>query len=86
MIADAHLTQAIDGLALAMVLLLGFALGMILTILFVMARHSGHRSDHAPEEVEEKPAPRPKARRETGDTRRPWERDADWWRGDNQDD
>lgn len=79
MLSSSPLTEASDGLAIAMVLLLGFALGMILTILIVMARHSGRKPDLELEDDEERPdAVTPIAGKDS--PRDSWEKDPDWWR------
>lgn len=75
-----------DALAMAMVALLSFALGMIVTILFVMARSgsSGPEvdsdlflddddEDESSHNVEAGEQPRESPREE-------WEQDADWWK------
>jgi hypothetical protein len=84
MITDTSLTDASDGLAIVMVLLVGFALGMILTLLVVMARNSGKKPDVLTDDEESaneppKPEPRP-----PGNTKgSPWERDGDWWKNED---
>ncbi len=76
-----------DMLTLSMVALLGFALGMIVTILFMMARREPKTSDietdfsqeveestfqENPEAAGDQPAEAP--------PRELWEKDPDWWR------
>ena len=84
-----HLALAAeDILPLSMVALLSFSLGMIVTILFVMARGSSSRPDlendffedeeeasyqeDNPEATDEHPAEAPK--------KDLWEKDPDWWK------
>ena len=71
------LTKASDGLALTMLFLIAFSLGMILTILLVMARNAGKKPELHIEKEEENP---PLAK--TGNSEQPqdWEREADWWK------
>lgn len=72
-----------DALALTMVLLLGFSLGMILTILVVMARHAGRKPDLTAEFEESEPDDRESPTRAGDGPEEPgeeWERAADWWK------
>ena len=71
-----------DAVALTMVALLGFALGMILTILVVMARHAGRKPDPAEEfdEAEEDALPRVNPGDPPAEKREAWEREANWWK------
>lgn len=77
--------SAVDGLVLTMVALLSFSLGMVLTLLVIIAK-SGHRQternncfldarhDWSP------PQENAEVGEQSGDPRAPWERDPDWWR------
>ncbi|NNC90648.1 MAG: hypothetical protein HKN82_19495 [Akkermansiaceae bacterium] len=71
-----------DAVALTMMALLGFALGMILTILIVMARHAGRKPDVTGElEGDEDDAtPRTRAGEPPAEPRDEWEREPDWWK------
>lgn len=74
---------AADTLAFAMVALLGFALGMIVTILFVMARTGSSRPDLGGDIFEEEEETSHNV--EAGDqpkevAREEWEQDPDWWK------
>ena len=80
---EAPLTEAIDGLAITMVLLIGFSLGMILTILIVMARNSGKNPDVLPEDDDEKRPPQPQSHRPKKEESPSWERDGDWWKDED---
>jgi hypothetical protein len=76
-----------DGMALTMVGILGFALGMILTILIVMARNAGRKPDIEEglfDDEEEAPTDRDKKRagspQDDEPPRKEWEKDGDWWK------
>jgi len=83
----AHL--AVDGLVLTMVALLSFSLGMVLTLLVIIAR-SGHRrverdnclldARHDWGPSGEPPQENAEVGEQSGDPGAPWERDPDWWR------
>ena len=73
------LVQASDGVALTMLVLIAFSLGIILTILVVMARDAGKKPDlNLPEE--NPPPKHPAKKGPDGDTPQDWEREADWWK------
>ena len=75
-----------DGMALTMVALLAFSLGMILTLLWVMARNAGRKPDIEDGLIEEEEDPAPPRKRPTGHDEeekapsQPWEKDGDWWK------
>jgi hypothetical protein len=75
---------ASDGMALTMVALLAFAFGIVLTILFTLARNAGCK--HEIEEHEVHDDQRPPLPREIShhspppETKENWEQDADWWK------
>ena len=66
---------------MSMVALLSFALGMIVTILFVMARTGASRPEVDPELFEEEDeSHNVEAGDPPADTKEPWEQDPDWWK------
>lgn len=76
-----------DGMALTMVALLAFSLGMILTILWVMARNAGRQPDIEDGLIEkEDDEASPPEKKPTGESdedptpSQPWEKDGDWWK------
>ena len=84
--SSSSMFEAADGLAITMVLLLGFSLGMILTILVVMARNSGRKSDlDAPPGPSPPPGDSPTKANRNGGSKQPWEREADWWKKEDTD-
>lgn len=75
--------SAADALAISMVALLSFALGMIVTIVFIMARSGSSRSAVDAELFEEEDEQSYNV--EAGDQpkdapREAWEQDPDWWK------
>ena len=80
--------SAEDVLAISMVALISFALGMIVTILLVMARsgsrHESIEADFLEEEEEENPDDEgPEATSDQpskGSSKEIWEKDSDWWK------
>jgi hypothetical protein len=78
--------SAADALAMSMVALLSFALGMIVTIFWVMLRSGAERSPIEEELFEEEEESRSQSNMEAaGDppaeaSREQWEQDPDWWR------
>lgn len=80
---------ASDTLALAMVAILSFALGMIVTIFFTMIRSSTDRPevdcDDLLEDEEERGDDKESSHNVAAadppkDPREPWEQDPEWWR------
>lgn len=75
-----------DMLAICMTALVSFALGMIATILFLMARSGGSPSDLENELFEDKDHETSDRAHETaGDLSEPpppetWEKDSNWWK------
>ena len=75
---------ASDTLALAMVAVLSFALGMIVTILFTMVRTGSSTPEVDSdlfEEEEEESSPNVQAGDPPPPPKEPWEQDPDWWKG-----
>ena len=76
--------SASDGMAFALVALLSFALGMIVTILLIMARSGSSRPRIEPEYFEDEEEEQ-SSNVEAGDQPREaprdaWEQDPDWWK------
>lgn len=75
-----------DALAFAMVAMLSFALGMIVTILFVMARSISSPPDVDPDLFDDEDEDGEETTRnvEAGDppadSKEAWEQDPDWWK------
>jgi len=74
--------SATDGLALTLVALLSFSLGMVLTLLVIIARSGHRRGEHQHSVFDDQDPPQQNAEvgDQSGDPRAPWERDPNWWR------
>lgn len=76
--------SASDGMALTMVALLAFAFGIVLTIVFTIARNAGRQHEIEEHDIPtEQLPPLPKEishRSPPPETKEHWERDADWWK------
>ena len=81
---DLAVVSAVDGFAMAMVVILTLGLGVVALLLWSITRH-GKRRDHEVEELieevrrdqNEQKLPAPSA---APDAREPWEKDGDWWK------
>lgn len=76
----AGMTEA-DGFAIAMMVMLSFALGSILIILIRIARNASKHRDDVDELMDEarKEPVAPSGKKDQA-TREPWEKEADWWK------
>jgi hypothetical protein len=81
------LLNAVDGFAMAMVVILTLSLGVVALLLGSIVRHGRRRDreveellDEVRREAEESPQPAPSAPTDSRESREPWERDGDWWK------
>ena len=71
---------ASDTLAVSLIALLSFALGVILTILIVMARTGKEPPPIEEDLFADEEEQNVEVGEQPADSREPWEQDPDWWR------
>jgi heme/copper-type cytochrome/quinol oxidase subunit 2 len=69
-----------DGMVLAMLTMMGIAMGVIALLIFCMRRNASRRDPEVDALLEEVEAAEKQPTRREAPEPKPWERDSDWWK------
>ncbi len=75
-------TAETDAFAIAMIVVMFSAFGVIALILITMFRNAAKRNKEVDELTDEVEREKPKEKAPVSKAREPWEKDGDWWKKD----